>query len=104
VIGIGGPPDPAFATQLGRPLLRPVFALLSRKVRRAARTHGVRYSFLFMRADGDQLRQITALVEAGVIRPVVDRIYDFDQTPTALDHVGSGRVKGKVVVSMAPNH
>src|SRR4051794_27792277 len=52
-IGIGGPPDPEFATQLGRPLLRPVLAVLSRKVRRAARKNGVRYSFLFMRANGD---------------------------------------------------
>ena len=39
-IGIGGPPDPDFATQLGRPLLRPVLAVLSRKVRRAARKNG----------------------------------------------------------------
>ena len=58
-ISIAGPPDPAFAAQLGRPLLRPVLAVLSRKVRRAARKLGVRYSFLFMRADGGQLQQIT---------------------------------------------
>lgn len=101
-IGIGGPPDPDFAAQLGRPLLRPVLALLSRKVRRAARKQGVRYSFLFMRADGGQLQEITALVEAGVIRPVVDRVFDFADTAAALDYVGSGRVKGKVVVSMTP--
>ena len=99
-IGIGGPPDPDFATQLGRPLLRPVLAVLSRKVRRAARKNGVRYSFLFMRADGDQLRKVTALVDAGTIRPVVDRVFDFDDTVAALDYVGSGRVKGKVVVTM----
>ena len=99
-IGIGGPPDPDFATQLGRPLLRPVLAVLSRKVRRAARRNAVRYSFLFMRANGDQLREITALVDEGAIRPVVDRIFDFDDTAAALDYVGSGRVKGKVVVTM----
>lgn len=99
-ISIAGPPDPDFATQLGKPLLRPVMALLSRKVRRAARRLGVRYSFLFMRADGAQLQEITALVEAGVIRPVVDRIFDFAETAAALDHLGSGRVKGKVVISM----
>jgi len=99
-IGIGGPPDPDFAGQLGKPLLRPVFALLSRKVRRAARRRGVRYGFLFMRADGEQLRQITALVDAGVIRPILDRTFDFDDTPAALDYVGSGRVKGKVVVTL----
>jgi NADPH:quinone reductase-like Zn-dependent oxidoreductase len=99
-IGLGGPPDPHFAGQLDKPLLRPVFALLSYKVRRAARRRGVRYGFLFMRADGEQLRQITALVDAGVIRPVLDRTFDFDDTPAALDYVGSGRVKGKVVVTM----
>ena len=99
-ISISGPPDPDFATQLGKPLLRPVMALLSRKVRRAARKRGVRYSFLFMRANGDQLREITALVDAGAIRPVVDQVYDFDDTAAALDHVGSGRAKGKVVVTM----
>jgi NADPH:quinone reductase-like Zn-dependent oxidoreductase len=99
-ISIAGPPDPAFATQLGRPLLRPVLAALSWKVRRAARKLGVRYSFLFMRADGGQLQEITALVEAGAIRPVVDRTFAFDETPAALDLVGSGRAKGKVVVTM----
>ena len=53
-----------------------------------------------MRANGDQLREITALVDAGTIRPVVDRVFDFDDTMAALDYVGSGRAKGKVVVTM----
>lgn len=101
-ISISGPPDPDFAGQLGKPLLRPVLALLSWKVRRAARRLGVRYSFLFMRADGAQLQEITALVEAGVIRPGVDRVFPFDDTAAALDHVASGRARGKVVVSIIP--
>jgi NAD(P)-dependent dehydrogenase (short-subunit alcohol dehydrogenase family) len=37
---------------------------------------------------------------AGVIRPVIDRVFDFAGTATALDYVNSGRVKGKVVVTM----
>jgi NADPH:quinone reductase-like Zn-dependent oxidoreductase len=100
-IGISGPPDPGFAAQMGKPLLRPVMALLSRKVRSTARKNGVRYSFLFMRASGEQLSQITALVDASVIRPVVDRVFDFAGTAAALDYVNSGRAKGKVVVTMA---
>ena len=101
VIGIGGPPDPDFATYLGKPLLRPVLALTSRKVRAAAKKRGVRYSFLFMRASGDQLREITALVDTGTIRPVIDRTFDFADTVAALDYVDSGRAKGKVVVTLA---
>ena len=99
-IGIGGPPDPDFATYLGKPVLRPVLAFASRKVRRAAKKLGVRYSFLFMRASGDQLREIATLVDAGVVRPVIDRTFDFADTIAALEYVDSGRVKGKVVVTM----
>ena len=41
-ISVVGPPDPHFATQLGQPLFKPVMAVLSRKIRRQARTRGVR--------------------------------------------------------------
>ncbi len=100
-IGIAGPPDPDFARQLGRrvPLL-PVMALLSFKTRRAARRRSVRYSFLFMRASGEQLGEITKLIDSGVLRPIVDRTYPFDQAPQALAHVEGGRAKGKVVIAM----
>jgi NADPH:quinone reductase-like Zn-dependent oxidoreductase len=100
-IGIAGPPDPDFARQLGRrfPLL-PVMALLSFKTRRAARRLGVRYSFLFMRASGAQLGEITKLIDEGALRPIVERAYAFADTPKALAHVEGGRTKGKVVITM----
>jgi NADPH:quinone reductase-like Zn-dependent oxidoreductase len=100
-IGIAGPPDPDFARQLERrvPLL-PVMALLSLKTRRAARRRGVRYSFLFMRASGTQLSEITKLVDAGALRPVVEKTYPFDQAPQALAHAEGGHAKGKVVITM----
>jgi NADPH:quinone reductase-like Zn-dependent oxidoreductase len=100
-IGIAGPPDPDFARQLGLRLpLRLAMTLLSLKTRRAARRRGVRYSFLFMRASGAQLDEITGLIDAGVLRPIVDRAYPFDEAPQALAHVEGGRAKGKVVIAM----
>jgi len=100
-IGIGGPPDPAFGRRIGaNPVVRLAMRLLSRQVRAAARRRGVRYSFLFMRADGAQLGEIARLVEAGVIRPVVDQVLPFDETLEAMRLVDAGHVKGKVVVSM----
>ena len=91
-IGIAGPPDPDFARQKGLHLpLRLAMTALSHKTRRAARRHGVRYSFLFMRASGAQLDQITKLIETTVLRPILDRAYPFDQAPQALAHVeGAG--------------
>jgi len=99
-ISVVGPPDAAFAVQIGRPLLKPVMALLSLKVRAQARKLGVRYSFFFMRADGAQLKTLAALYDAGNLRPVLDRIFQFDGTLDAIAYLEQGRAKGKIVVTM----
>ncbi len=100
VIGIVGPPDAAFGRELGaNPVLRLVMTALSSGVRRRARRLGVTYEFLFMRASGDQLRQIAALVDSGVLRPVVGRVFDFDQTVQAVQSLDKGGIRGKAVIS-----
>jgi NADPH:quinone reductase-like Zn-dependent oxidoreductase len=53
-----------------------------------------------MAANGEQLSRITALIESGVIRPVMDRVFPFEQTNEALAYVETGRAKGKVVVKV----
>ena len=58
------------------------------------------FTFLFMRANGDQLSEITSLIDQGVIRPVVERVFPFESTQDALDFVEKGRAKGKVVVNV----
>ena len=99
LISISGPPDPVFAKESGLNwLLQQVMRLLSFGIRRKARQHGVSYAFLFMRANGVQLNKITALIESGVVRPVVDRIFPFLATNEAMDYLAAGRVKGKVVI------
>ena len=98
-ISVAGPPDPEFATQLGKPLLKPVMALLSITARRRARRLGVRYSFLFMHADGARLAALAELYDAGVLRPVLDRTFDFDRTLEAVAHVEQGKAHGKIVVT-----
>jgi len=101
LISISGPPDPDFARKQGLNwVLRQVVRLLSLGIRRKAAARGVDYSFLFMRANGNQLGQITALIDKGIIRPVVDRIFPFDDTNEALTFVEMGRAKGKVVVKL----
>jgi NADPH:quinone reductase-like Zn-dependent oxidoreductase len=102
VISVAGPPDPAFAKEIGaNPVVRLAMAALSYRIRRRARRRQVTYSFLFMKASGDQLRELTALIDAGIIRPVVDSVFDFEQTREALAQIEQGRAKGgKVVVRM----
>ncbi|AFL50600.1 NADPH:quinone reductase-like Zn-dependent oxidoreductase [Sinorhizobium fredii] len=101
LISISGPPDAEFAKELRLNLfLKLVMRLLSRRVRKRAKSLGIRYSFLFMRAQGEHLSEITSLIESGVIRPVVDRIFPFEKTGDALAYVETGRAKGKVVITV----
>jgi NADPH:quinone reductase-like Zn-dependent oxidoreductase len=101
LISISGPPDPDFAKTRGSSwVLRQVFRLLSYGIRKKARRRGASYSFLFMRADGAQLRVIGSLIDSGAIRPVIDRVFPFESTNEALAYVEAGRAKGKVVVGV----
>src|SRR5215218_7924832 len=100
-IGVTGPPDPGFARQLGAPkFIGVVMGLLSRKTRKQARKLGVSYSFLFMQANGAQLRELAALYDAGHLRPVIDNAFPFDQALEALSYVEQGRANGKVVITL----
>jgi len=101
-IGVAGPPDAGFAKQLGAPKpFQFVMSFLSRKVRKAAKKLGVRYSFFFMRANGSQLGKLAALYDAGDLRPVLDSTFAFERTLDALTYVESGKVPaGKVVVTL----
>ena len=101
-VGIAGPPDPGFAREIGaNRVVRLATVLLSGRTRLRARRRHVRYSFLFMKASGEQLRAIAALVDAGAIRPVIDRVFPFESTKDAMAYAEGGRAKGKVIITMA---
>ena len=101
IISISGPPDPDFAKDVGSGwMVKLIIGLLSSRIRKSAKRRHVSYSFLFMTASGDQLREIAALIDSGTIRPVVDRVFPFESTEEALAYVEKGRAKGKVVVKV----
>ena len=101
VISISGPPDVEFAKEIGSPwFVKLIMKILSSGIKKKAKRLGVNFSFLFMRANGNQLTEITSLINAGVIKPVIDKIFPFEQTNEALAYVEAGRAKGKVVVKV----
>lgn len=100
-ISISGPPTADLAVEKGAPwFVKIILGLISRSIRKKANKQNVGYEFLFMRADGEQLSQITKLIESGIIKPVVDKVFPFEKANEALAYVESGRAKGKVVVKV----
>ncbi|QDY66237.1 NADP-dependent oxidoreductase [Glutamicibacter halophytocola] len=101
-VGITGPPDPAFARKAGmNPLARLAIAAMSATIRKQAKKLGVGYEFLFMDASGEQLREIAALVDSEVLRPIVGKTFGFSQAPQALSALAQGGFRGKAVITGA---
>lgn len=101
LISISGPPDPDFAKEIGAPwYVKLIMRLLSSGVRKKAKRLNVGFSFLFMKANGSQLKEITALINSGTIKPVIDKVFPFESIKEAMAYVESGRAKGKVVVKV----
>jgi NADPH:quinone reductase-like Zn-dependent oxidoreductase len=101
IVSLIGPPDAAFARARGMNfVLKTVFGLLSSKIIRHARKTGTAYSFLFEHPDGGQLAEIGKLLKAVKIRPVIDKVFPFDQVKEARAYLEKGQAKGKVVVQL----
>jgi len=101
IVSIAGPPDPAFAKEIGaNPLLVFAMFLMSLGIRLRTFPRAIRYEFFFMRPSGEQLRELTKLIDAGKLKPVVDRVFPFSQAKAAFDYLEKGRAKGKVVLKM----
>jgi NADPH:quinone reductase-like Zn-dependent oxidoreductase len=54
-----------------------------------------------MRASGEQLEKLAALVDQGVIEPVLDKVFSLEAAAEAISYVESGRAVGKVVIRVA---
>jgi len=101
LISLTGPPTAILIHQFKLAFyFKLILNLLSASVGRKAKKLKVNYHFLFMKADGVALAEITELIEAGKIKPVVDRIFSFEEVNEAMDYVETGRSKGKVIVKI----
>ncbi len=101
IVSVAGPPNPAFAKQAGMSwMVQLIFYWMSRHIMRLAHKQNIHYSFLYVRANGQQLSEISTLVDAGAIKPVIDSVFPIARVNEALDYVQKGRARGKVVLKV----
>jgi len=101
VVSISGALDSITAKQFGlNKFVRLILAFQARKVTKAAAKMNAMYRFLFMSSSGNQLKQLAKLYESGLIKPVIDKTYDFKSSIQALEYLSTGHAKGKVIVKI----
>ncbi|MCP1320860.1 NADPH:quinone reductase [Bacillus thuringiensis] len=101
IVSVSGMPNARFGKEFGSGFFKTLlFSLASKKLTALEKKHTAQYSFLFMKPSGDQLRTIANYIEAGKIKPVIDRVFPFEDAQKAMEYSESGRAKGKIIVKI----
>ncbi|PEC82788.1 NADPH:quinone reductase [Bacillus cereus] len=101
IVSVSGMPNARFGREFGSGFFKTfLFSLASKKLTALEKKHNARYSFLFMKPSGDQLRTIANYIEAGKIKPVIDRVFPFEDAQKAMEYSEAGRAKGKIIVKI----
>ena len=83
---------------VGGSLARMLHILLMGSWIKRTRNRNVRILAVPQHREG--LIAITDLIQAGKVRPIIDKTYAFDEIPEAMRYVTEGRAKGKVVITV----
>ncbi|MDW3035908.1 NADP-dependent oxidoreductase [Bacillus pacificus] len=101
IVSVSGTPNARFGKEFGSGFFKTfLFSLASKKLTALEKKHNAQYSFLFMKPSGDQLRTIANYIEAGKVKPVIDRIFPFEDAQKAMEYSEAGRAKGKIIVKI----
>ncbi|MEK4497720.1 NADP-dependent oxidoreductase [Bacillus sp. FSL R12-0069] len=101
IVSVSGMPNARFGKEFGSGFFKTLlFSLASKKLTALEKKHNARYSFLFMKPSGDQLRTIANYIEAGKIKPIIDRVFSFEDAQKAMEYSEAGRAKGKIIVKI----
>jgi NADPH:quinone reductase-like Zn-dependent oxidoreductase len=58
------------------------------------------FKAMLARANAADLETLTEMIEAGKVKPVIDRSYSLAETPAAIAYLETKRAKGKIVVEV----
>ena len=101
IVSVSGLPNARFGKEYGSGFLKTLlFSAASHKITKLEKKHNVQYSFLFMKPSGEQLRIIADFIETGKIKPIIDRVFPFENAQKAMEYAESGRAKGKIILKI----
>lgn len=102
VVSLKAGPNKAFAERNGiGGLKKAIFSVAGKKLDKAAKKQGKKYRFLFVRADGGQLREVMRIAEESGFMPAVNsHEFVLSQVEDALRLANEGPSNGKVLIRM----
>jgi NADPH:quinone reductase-like Zn-dependent oxidoreductase len=59
---------------------------------------GQKFKGLVSTENYQDLEALTSMIEAGSVKPAIDKVYPLSEAPVAVAYMHEGRARGKVVV------
>ena len=101
IVSLNGLPNGRFARSFGLPKWKQwLLSIVGAGLDRQAKRRGAVYDFLFVKASGVQLKEITRLVEHLGIRPTIDKVFILEQANDALMYIDRSSSSGKTVLTL----
>lgn len=102
LVSLKGIPNKEFAKEHNLSNIKKlIFQLVSRKVEKLAKKNNQKYHFLFVKSNGDQLDEISNILNEIKLKPIIDIIFDFEKINEAFEYLDKASVKGKIVIKIS---
>lgn len=101
IVSLNGMPNGRFARSFGLPKWKQwLLSLVGLSWDRQAKRVGATYDFLFVQANGSQLKKITELIEKLGIRPTINKVFTLEEVNDALQSIDKSSSLGKTVLTL----
>lgn len=101
IVSLNGMPNGRFARSFGLPKWKQwLLPLVGLSLDRQAKRVGATYDFLFVQANGSQLKRITELIEKLGIRPTINKVFTLEEANDALQSIDKSSSLGKTVLTL----
>ena len=101
IVSLNGMPNGRFARSFGLPKWKQwLLALVGWGLDRQAKRVGATYDFLFVQANGSQLKKITELIGKLGIRPTISKVFTLEEANEALQSINRSSSLGKTVLTL----
>lgn len=102
LVTLRGMPNKAFAKSMGMSKSKQMlFGMAGAKMDHLAKKHGVTYHFIFVHADGEQLKQASEILAQKQIRPALGKEFTLNQAQAAMEQVAKGGNAGKIILDIS---
>ena len=101
IVSLNGMPNGRFARSFSLPKWKQwLLSLVGLSLDRQAKRVGATYDFLFVQANGSQLKRITELIEKLGIRPTISKVFTLEEANDALQSIDKSSSLGKTVLTL----